>query len=151
MNVSSISIGYDETSTPAVDEPLLNWMLEQVEDALIPDDVLDELIDPMLINSMSELEDYAGHTLCELWGIKLSLEFDSNVAPKEVVIKMSGSHPRTRFVACILSQYLIKNSLNPLEITSITDLNDCIRVELSNSNNTRLALSGYKGVCMMPR
>ncbi len=135
MNVSRrISIEYQHT--PAIDRSLFNWMLEQVEDVLIPDNVLDELIDPVLINSMSELDDYVKRTFCELWGITLSLKYDSNVAPNEVVIGIKGSHPRIRFVSCVLSQYLIKNSPNPLEIKSITDLNDCIKVELSNSNKT---------------
>ncbi len=130
------SIDYDENNTPAVDESLLNWMLEQVEDVLIPENVLDELIDPILINSMSELEDYARGTLCKPWGIKLYLEYDSNVVPNEVVIRMSGSHPRIRFVAKVLSQYIIKNSPNSLEITSVTDSNEYIKIELSNSHKT---------------
>ncbi len=138
MNVSSISIDH---GTPAVDESLLDWMLKQVEDMLVPDNVLDELINPALINSMSELEEYTRRTLCELWGIELSLEYDSNVVPNELVLTMSGSHPRIRFLAGVLSQYIVKNSPNPLEITSITDSNDCIKIELSNSNKTELDIS----------
>ncbi len=106
-------------------------MLEQVKDVPVPDNILDELINPALINSMSELEEYTRRTLCEFWGIELSLEYDNNVVPNEVVMSMSGSHPRIRFLIGLLSQYIIKNSPNPLEITSIADSNDRIIVELS--------------------
>ncbi len=137
MKVSSISIDYDENSTPAIDESLLNWMLEQVGDVLIPENILDELINPALINSMNELENYLKRTFCEPWGIDLSLKYDSNVASNEVLIGIRGPHPRIRFVASALSQYLIKNSLNQLGITSVTDSNNCIKIELSNSHKTR--------------
>ncbi len=136
MNVSRL-ISIEHPYTLAIDKSLFNWMLEQVEDALLPDDVLDGLINPALIDSMSELEDYLEHRFGELdWGINLSLKYDSNVFPYEVLIEIRGSHARIKFVASILSQYLIKNSLNrvPLGIKSITDLNDCMKVELSRSN-----------------
>jgi hypothetical protein len=122
-----------------IDTTLFNWMLEQVEDALIPDDILDELIDPVLINSMSEFENHIKHRFSGLdWGVNLSLKHDSNVVPHEVLIEIRGPHLKIRFVASILSQYLIKNSLNrePLAIKSILGLDDCIKFELSRSNRT---------------
>ncbi len=128
---------YPLTNSSAIDKFLFNWMLAHVEDTLIPDDVLDGLINPALVNSMSELEDYLERRFGELgWGINLSLKYDSNVFPHEVLMEIRGSHTRIRFVACIISQYLIKNLLSivPLGIKSITDLNDCVKVELSRSN-----------------
>jgi hypothetical protein len=138
MNVSRhISIDYEHK--PAINKFLFNWMLEQVDNVLIPDNVLDKLIDPALINWMSELEDYVKRRFDELdWGINFSLKYDSNEVPNEVLMELRGSHSRIRFTACIISQYLIKNSLNraPLEIKSISDSNDCIKVEFSRSNKT---------------
>jgi hypothetical protein len=127
------------TNLSAIDKSLFNWMLERVEDMLIPDEILDELIDPALINWMSELEDHLKRRFGGLdWGVNLSLKYDSNVVPREVLIEIRGSHPKIRFIACMLSQYLIKNSLNrlPLEIKSIADSNVCIKIELSRSNRT---------------
>ncbi|MCZ7391845.1 MAG: hypothetical protein ABOK23_01970 [Candidatus Methanoperedens sp.] len=128
------------TNWSAIDKSLFNWMLDHVEDALIPDNILDELIDPLLINSMNELEDHLKRRFSGLdWGVNLSLKYDSNVVPHEVLIEIRGPHPKIRFIASILSQYLIKNSIDqaPLEIKSITDLNECIKLELSRSNKTK--------------
>jgi hypothetical protein len=127
------------TNSSAIDNSLFNWMLEQVEDILIPDHILDELIDPVLINSMSKLESYLNCKFSELdWGVVLSLKYDNDAVPYEILIEIRGFHPKTRFVACILSQYLVKNSIDqaPLKIKSIADLNDSIKVELARSNKT---------------
>ncbi|MCZ7393848.1 MAG: hypothetical protein ABOK23_02005 [Candidatus Methanoperedens sp.] len=132
-----------ETGLPAaslaIDSSLFEWILNEIDGTLVPDTVLDEIIDPGLINSMSKLEDYLNHRLGELgWNIDLVLKYDNEKHPSDVLIEIRGSHPKIRFAACILSQYLIKNSLDraPLEIKSITDLNDCIKLELSRSNKT---------------
>ncbi len=121
----------------AIDNSLFQWLLDEIDGTLVPDNVLDEIIDPSLINSMSKLEDYLNHRLCELgWDIELVLKCDNEKNPSELLLEIRGSHHKIRFAACLLSQYLIKNSLNraPLQITSISDLNDCIKVELSRSN-----------------
>ncbi len=121
----------------AIDSSLFKWILDEIDGTLVPDTVLDEIIDPWLINSMSKLEDYLNRRLCELgWDIDLALKCDNEKNPSEVLLEIRGSHPRIRFTACLLSQYLIKNSLDraPLKITSIADLNDCIKIELSRSN-----------------
>ncbi len=141
MNVSRRIYYYDPQQTFAVNKSLFNWMLNQVENVLLPDNVRDELIDPKPINSMRDFEENAKRTFCELWGIMLSLKYDSNVIPNEVVIEIRGSHARIRFVACLLAQYVIENLPNPLKITSITDLNDFIKVELSKSENTEASKS----------
>ncbi len=121
----------------AIDNSLFKWILNEIDGTLAPDTVLDEIIDPGLINSMSKLEDYLNYRLGELgWNIDLILKYDNEKHPSDVLIELRGPHSKIRFIACILSQYLIKNSPNQtsLKITSITDLNDCIKVKLSRSN-----------------
>ncbi len=120
----------------AIDNSLFKWILDEIEGTLVPDAVLDEIIDPRLINSMGNLEAYLNRRLCELgWDIDLALRCDNEKSSSSVLMEIRGSHPKIRFTACLLSQYFVKNSLSsPLAITSITDLNDCIKVELSKSN-----------------
>ncbi len=120
----------------AIDSSLFKWILDEVDGTLVPDAIVDEIIDPWLINSMSKLEDYLNRRLCELgWDIELALRYDNEKNPSYVLMEIRGSHHKIRFVTCLLSQYLIKNSVNPsLRIASVTDLSNCIKVELSKSN-----------------
>lgn len=120
-----------------IDNTLFKWMLNETDGLLVPDNVLDDLIDPMLINSMGKLEDYLKHKFNELeWDVDLSLKCDSDTSASEVMIEVKGAPQKTRFVARMLAQYLVKNSpeLSPLEITSVINLDGGIRVELSKSN-----------------
>jgi len=123
-------------NSSAIDNSLFNWMLNEIC-ILIPDNVLNEVIDPMMVNSMRKLEDFLNYRFRELeWDIDLSLKSDNDTFPTEVLIELRGQAPKIRFAACILSQYLVKNSLErgPLEIRSVVNFNECIKVELSVSN-----------------
>jgi len=126
------------TNSSAIDLPLLNWTLSEMDGILIPDDILDETINPMLIHSMEELEEYLRRRLLELdWGIDLVLKADRDSYPTDVLLELKGASQRIKFVACMVSQYLVKNSLiqAPLEIKKVTRYTEGIKVELSRSNN----------------
>ncbi len=121
----------------AIDIPLFSWMLKEIDGILAPDNVLDEMIDPMLINSMRELEEYMNRRLGELeWDTDLVLKYDTDKFPSHIMIDIRGTPAKTKLVACILSQHLVKNSLEqaPLEIKYVVIFNDSIKVELSRSN-----------------
>jgi len=118
---------------------LFKWMLAETEGVLLPDTVLDETIDPCLINSLENLEEYLNNRLRELeWDIGISLKCDRNSLPSEVLIEIKGDPEENRFAARLLSQYLVKNSLEhePLEIKSVANFNECIKIELCRSNKT---------------
>ncbi len=120
-----------------IDNTLFKWMLNETDGLLVPDNVLDDLIDPMLINSMGKLEDYLRQKFSELeWDVDISLKCDSDAVASDVLIEVKGAPQKIRFVARVLAQYLVKNSPEhaPLEISSVFNLDGCIRVELSKSN-----------------
>jgi predicted hydrocarbon binding protein len=120
-----------------IDNTLFKWMLNETDGLLVPDNVLDDLIDPMLINSMGKLEDYLKQKFSELeWDVDISLKCDSDAVASDVLIEVKGAPQKIRFVARVLAQYLVKNSPEhaPLEISSVFNLDGCIRVELSKSN-----------------
>jgi len=63
------------TNSSAIDISLLNWTLSELDGILIPDNILDETINPILMHSVIELEEYLRHRLLELeWGIDLVLK-----------------------------------------------------------------------------
>jgi predicted hydrocarbon binding protein len=124
-------------NSSAIDISLLNWTLSEIDGILIPDDILDETINPMLIHSMGELEEYLKRRLLELaWGIDLVLKSDRDSYPSEVLLEVKGQSQRIKFVACMVSQYLVKNLLiqAPLEIKKVIRSTESIKVELSRSN-----------------
>ncbi|MCZ7400355.1 MAG: hypothetical protein O8C62_11900 [Candidatus Methanoperedens sp.] len=121
----------------AIDNSLLKWMLNEIDGMLIPDSVLDELIDPGLINSIGKLEESLNNRFHELeWDINLSLKYDNDINPSDVLIEVRGAPQKIKFAACILSQYMVKNSLGntPLEIRSVYTQDGCIKIELSRSD-----------------
>lgn len=131
------------TNSTAIDRSLFKWMLNEIEGILVPDEVLEEIIDSRLKNSIGKLEEYLNHKFRELkWDINLALKYDGNSPPSQVLIEIRGKPHEIKFVASILSQFLVKNSPEhaPLKIRSVINFEDCIKVELSRSNNKEEAI-----------
>lgn len=123
-------------NSSAIDTSLLKWMLTEIDGTLIPDNVMDELLDPVLINSIRKLEDCLNCRFRELeWDINIEFKYDNDTLPSGVMIELRGETNKIRTVARILSQYMVKNSLEkiPLEIMSVFNINECIRIELARS------------------
>jgi len=75
-------------NSSAIDTSLFNWMLQEIDDILVPDEVLDKFINPMLINSMGKLEENINQRLTELgWGVNLGLKCDNDDFPTEVLLQ----------------------------------------------------------------
>ncbi len=120
-----------------IDNSLFKWMLNETDGMLIPDNVLDDMIDPALINSVEKLEEDLNRRFSELeWDISLDLKSDNDTCPSEILMAIKGSPQKIKFGARLLSQYLVKNSPEqaPLEIKSVFTQDGCIKVELSRSN-----------------
>ena len=139
---------YDSIGNSSViDNSLLNWMAAETDNLLIPDSVLDEIIDAKLINSMEELEGYLNQRFSKPgWDTSISLKYDNNSDPIDVIIEIKGSSHKTKFIARLLSQFLVQNSIehSPLGIISVINSNNCIKVELSNSNKKEAIASLVK-------
>ncbi|VVB93991.1 Uncharacterised protein [uncultured archaeon] len=121
-----------------IDNSLFKWMLDEINGLLVPENVLDDLIDPALINSMRKLEDNLKCKFSELdWDIGVVIKSDKDNSPSSVHVELRGHNQKIKFVACILSQYLVKNSAgqSPLEIVSVSESEGCIKVGLSKTNN----------------
>ncbi len=137
-------------NSSAIDSGLLNWMLEELEGTLVPEKVLDEILDPGLMASMNVLEKYIHQRLRELeWDVELVLNYDSETFPSEILLEIRGDRQKTKFFACLLSQYLVKNSLDrsPLEIEFVVNVNSCTKIGffMSDKNNARKSLITFFG------
>lgn len=134
----------------AIDHSMLNWILKENDQKLVPSDVLNEFIDPMMMNSMDKLEDNLNRRFRELkWGVNITLKYDNDILPGEILMEISGDHKKIQFISSILAQYLVKNSLrhNPLKVSSVINIDQGIKVELSGSNkkNALESLETYFG------
>ncbi len=134
----------------AIDNSLFKWMLTEIDGMLVPDNVVDDLIDPILLNSMKKLEEYLNRRFGELdWDVEISLKCDSDTFPSEVVAEIKGTSQKIKLVSRILAQYLVKNSPDhaPLEIGSVFNSDGYSKIELSRSNKkeARDSLMSYFG------
>ncbi len=124
------------SNSSAVDNSLFKWIMNDIC-ILVPENVIDEMIDPMLANSMRKLEFFTNERFRELeWNIDIAIKSDNDTLPSDVLLEIRGETQKIKFVAALLSQYLVKNSLvrGPLEIKMVLCSNDCIKVELMGSN-----------------
>ncbi len=124
-------------NSSAIDSSLMNWMLEELDDILVPDEVLDKLINPVMINSMKKLETYINERFGELeFGVKVSIKCDNDALPSGILIEIRGSPQKIKFIAGLLSRFIVKNSLegSPLEIRSVINFNECMKIEFSRTD-----------------
>lgn len=124
-------------NSSSIDSSLFKWMLAEMDGRLAPENVLDEMLDPVLINSIRGLEKSLQNRFIELeWNIDLAIKSDNDSSPYDVLIELKGAPQKIKFVACILCQYLVKNSPDQasLGIRSISNFSDCLKIELARSN-----------------
>jgi hypothetical protein len=136
--------------------PLFDWAIKEVGDRLVPDDIVDKIIGPSIINSIEEFGKYINNRFNQLkWNIDIDLEwkYDNeiicpNMTIRNITIRIRGDPHRIKFVTGILSQYLIRHSseiseISSLGIESVTSLNEYIRVKLSRMDKKQSIESLY--------
>ncbi len=131
-------------NSTAIDSSLFGLMMNEMDGTLIPDNVLDELINPALMSSMGKLEEYLNQRFSELeWDIDIDLKYNTDTSPSDILVEISGSPQKIKLVAPIISKFLVKNSSehSKLKIESVINLDRCIKVELSRSVNKEEATS----------
>ena len=123
----------------SLDNLTLNWMMEEVDGLLLPDVVLDQIIDPALISSMEHFESFMNEKFKEHeWDTNLNLKYDSNVSPSDVLAEIKGDSSKLKLAASLVSQFLVKKSLDndPLRIKYMVNMEKVLRVEFSRSSRT---------------
>lgn len=130
--------------TFAIDEYLLDWMLDELDGRIIPDSLLDRLIDPLFINNINGLERFINDRFQDLeWDINLEIKCDNVKFPFQIMIEITGNHRKAKFAASMISQYLIKNSNedSPLGIKAVSSNNNSFKVELSSYTDKKEAIN----------
>lgn len=122
----------------AIDESLFNWLLNEMDGRLVPDSVLDAIIDPSLISRIEGLNKFINQRLGDIvWGINVNIDCDNISSPSNMLIQVTGVYHKARFIACAISQFIVKNSHEPFAIKSVVNLGDDIKVELIKTSNKK--------------
>lgn len=122
------------TKNSNLPELLFGWMMKEADDILLPDNILNQIIEPRLIDSMEKLKSFLIDRFAD-WNVDISLIYDINTSPSNVVIDLKGDNQKIKLVASLISQFLVKNSYKiPLKILYVSYLERQIIVELSRSS-----------------
>jgi len=122
------------TKNSNLSESLFTWMMKEVDGVLLSDNMLNQIIEPRLIDSMEKLKSFL-RDMFTYWDVDISLIYDINTSPSNVVIDLKGDNQKIKLVASLISQFLVKNSCKiPLKILYVSYLERQIIVEMSRSS-----------------
>jgi predicted hydrocarbon binding protein len=135
-----------------IQDPFLNWLLEEVHGRLIPDNILNTMIDPYLICDMSNLSKHVNKKLADLgWKVHVKIDYNVNkidnknniiVSPSSILIDTTGTSYKMNVVTLMISQFIIQNypDSSPFLIKSVTHLGSHTQAELSSTANKKEGL-----------
>ncbi|MDF1557134.1 MAG: hypothetical protein P1P80_02985 [ANME-2 cluster archaeon] len=101
-----------------VSYPTLLWFLKYTRGILIDREILDEILDPLHINGISDL-DQKINTICQDfgWQVKVSLFSMDYLNPKSVTLMVKeGTESLREFVSLIIAQFFARNMNLDVEI-----------------------------------
>lgn len=128
----------------AVDEAIFNWLLDEVDGRLIPDNVLDKIFDSSLINRLEGLDKYINRRMKDLgWEINVNIDCDNILSPSQITVEITGIYHKIKLVARMISQFIVKNSHDSVSftITSVSTLDNNIKIELVKTSNKKDAIN----------
>lgn len=141
-------IGQTTKKSSVSDDYLFRWLMKEVDGVLLPDNILNEIINPYLINSMESLETFLNDKFFD-WNLHISFKYDNNLSPCNVVVDIRsgceegnswGNGQKIKMAASIISQFLVKNShviplkINCVDLDDVNELNGRGSVEFSRSD-----------------
>jgi predicted hydrocarbon binding protein len=121
-------------------DPFFNWLLDEIDGRLIPDDILCMMIHPLLIHKISELDKYVNKTLMDLdWDVNIQIDCDNIISPSSILITVTGNSQKIRVVSVMIPQFIIQQSPEsaPFAIKSMMNLGNNIRIELFRVSNKK--------------
>jgi predicted hydrocarbon binding protein len=130
-----------------INDPFLNWLLEEMHGRFIPDNILNLIIDPLFINDMSNLSKNINKRLANLdWKVNVKIDCNNNniksnnmVSLSPISIDITGPSHKMNIIALMVSQFIIQNSpeSSPFLIKSVTNLGSHIKIELLSTTNKK--------------
>ena len=122
-----------------IDYPMLEWFLKCTKDILVSPDMLDDIIDPLIINRMSELVDHLNRKWKDYgWQTTLIIEYDNDVAPETTICTIFGkSMYLNEFLSGMVGLFLARQK--HLGITKVDRRTRSIRMDLQRRESAGMA------------
>ncbi|HIE31138.1 MAG TPA: hypothetical protein EYP67_01985 [Methanosarcinales archaeon] len=125
-----------------IDYPLLEWFLKRTKEILVSPEMLDDIIDPLIINRMSELTDHLNQKWKEYgWRTTIITEYDNDVAPRTAICVISGKSTHlNEFLSGMVGLFLARQK--HLGITKVDRRTRSIRMDLQRRESVEMAHDG---------
>lgn len=123
-----------------IDGALFDWLLNETCGRLIPDNILDVIIDPSLKYNIDDISKFINHRMNEFgWKVNINIDCDDISSPSSIIIQAIGTSHKTRLIAHMISQFIIKNSINStyFAVKSIINLDSETKVWLTKVTNKK--------------
>jgi len=128
-----------------IDYPMLEWFLKRTRGIMVSPDMLDDIIDPLIINRMSELADHLNRKWKDFgWQTTLIIEYDNDVAPETAICTISGkSMHLNEFLSGMVGLFLARQK--HLGITEVGRRTRSIRMDLQRRESAGVAQDDLLG------
>jgi len=124
-----------------IDYPMFEWFLKCTKDILVDPEMLDDIIDPLIINRVSELVDHLNRRWKEYgWQTAIIMEYDDDIAPKTAIAVITG---RSVFLNEVLSGMvgLILAKQKHLGVSRVSRRARSIRMDMQRRDSADTAYS----------
>ncbi len=118
--------------------PIFLWMIKSTKGLTLDKEILDELLDPLKINTLSELDNLINGISSESgWNCKVSIFSMDDIAPANATVAIAGENEYYRdFLAQLVVMFLVYNK--GLDIDVVHRRASTIRIDLkSNEKGTQ--------------
>jgi len=124
-----------------IDYPMFDHFLKHAKDTLVAPEMLDDIIDPLIINRISELVDHLNRKCKEYgWQTTIIMEYDNDVAPKTAISVITGrSMHLNLFLSGMVGLFLAKQKY--LGIVQVDRRMRSIRIDLQRKESINEAYS----------
>lgn len=149
-SITAISTGVQEPTTfrdqclesgrcIMIFSPTLSWLLERTKGIIIDTKVLEDIVDPLIIKSMSELKSYMNFISKEFsWKTDIDIDYDSDFSPNSATLVLTGNYQnRLEFLAEIIALFLAK--YKKLGIYAVHRRPSSMQIEFQKTESVELA------------
>lgn len=120
--------------------PLFEWLLKKTRGLILDKQILDYIIDPFSITSISELEDFVNNMCRDFgWHVEVMIDSDNNENATNATMTLTGVHKENvYFLARMLGEYLA--IYRKMGIVSVHPLLGELEIEFKRKSSTDEAL-----------
>lgn len=127
-----------------ISSPIFSWMIKITRGLTLDKEILDELLDPLKIRTISELDKQINEMSIESgWKSKISIFSMDNIDPKTATVAVAGENEYYRdFLAQLVVMFLVYNK--GLDIDVVHRRSTSMRIDLKIRDNGSLPVAAME-------